>query len=430
MLVEALLAIAIISAVIPIVVALISSGQSLQLLANNKLASFGDIRSFMYGGIESHVAISNVDYSYQLGRNECRIGKEIGTFTPASQSLSVLNKNTFIVHNIVNSGTITNVVARNGFAYETLDSTIPADPDFAIINVENPQSPFIVASINTGPGLASVAVAGHYAYVANESSASQLQIIDIANRILPVVVAKLKLPYAISTTTRPHAVSIYYQNGLIYLGTEKWLGNELNIIDVHNPLQPKYIGGLDTNTVINAIVIVDKAYLTGADAYQLRVADVSNASNPQLLGGFSPAGFEVLEGKAVDISASSTLYFARVGGGFDNSSQYELFSFNLVSDPLISHPLNSINIVGGVYGVVAVPKYVFIAVGNGIVTSSGGRSTGGSIGILQSDTFSILGRINLPAAPLSLMCDEYRLYAALANGQGFAVITFNNNDTH
>ena len=430
MLMEVLLAIAIISIVIPAAVSVILSSNMVELTARRELATLGDIRALLSDGIESHMALLNNDYPHQLGKNNCRIGIVSGSLnSPLLRPIVTTDAHEYIVPNTSSSAQVTDVVGRNGFVYETLDSPIQSDPDFNIVNVKNPQASFIVSSINTGPGLSSVVVAGHYAYVANESSASQLQVIDIANRISPVVVAKLKLPYVISTTTRPHAVSIYYDNGLIYLGTEKWAGNELNIIDVSNPLLPKYIGGLDTDTVVNATTVHGYAYIAGADVYQLRIVDVSNPNSPQLLSGISPAGFGVLEGKSVAVSSSSKLYFARAGGGFDNSSQYELFSFDIHNDPLAAHALHSENIVGGVYGLVSIPKYVFVAVGNGIVEANGARTAGGSIGMLDADSLSIYRSITLPTGPTSLMCDQYRLYVPLSGSKVFAIIDFS-NDSH
>ena len=65
-------------------------------------------------------------------------------------------------------------------------------PDFYIINAENPSNPTIISSLNTGPGLNAIEVAGPYVYVANSGTTAQLQIIDIHDRNTPILISKFK----------------------------------------------------------------------------------------------------------------------------------------------------------------------------------------------------------------------------------------------
>jgi hypothetical protein len=320
------------------------------------------------------------------------------------------------------------LTARNGFIYVALDSSIQSQADFFIIDARIPDTPSIVSSISTGPGLAAVTVAGHYAYTANKSSLSQLQVIDISDRANPIIVASLKLPLPTATTTAPHASSIFFSQGLIYLGTEKWNGAELNIIDVTKPLFPTYLGGFDTGSLVNDIYVKNAyAYVADADSHQMRVLDVHDPMNIKEVSYFSPAGSQVLEGKALaaSLASTTTLYLGRTGGGFNNTSDHELFSFDisssspLITGQLIATSTHSHDIPGGVYGIGA----------NGSLIYIGTHDSAAAIQAWSADLsnrINFLSITNMPSliAPgmSTFICDHDRFYPSFPNNQGFGVI--------
>jgi len=403
---EALVAMAIMIIIIPAAVSLGFSNQALQNLAEDEFAAATSATDIIVNGATEQAASSSVRYSNEFGRSTCTIGSMLDF-----SKIKLYTNNSIDIGN----GSGTSVIARNGFIYETVNSSTQSSPDFFIIDTSIPMVPKLVSSLNTGPGLADIAVAGHYVYVANESSISQLQIIDIEDRSHPVVSASLKLPLPQASTTLPHAVSISYNNGLIFLGTVKWSGNEFNIIDVTNPPSPVYLGGFDTDTIVNDVyVALPYAYVADADADQMRVLNISDPKHIDFVSGFSPAGSSVLEGKVFSVESTDTLlYFGRDGGGFDNPSYFKLSTFNLSQDPLALHPIHGIDVPGGVYGIVVSSGYVFLAVGGSSV---------GSIQIWKRDLSTMLYSLALPAVPVSLSCDHDRLYVGLNNRQGFAVV--------
>lgn len=424
---EALIAMAILIIIIPAAVSLGLSSQALQSAAEKELAGTVNATDIILNGATKQAASSSVHYSDEFGRSTCTVGSYFNPSDFSKIKLYVNNPNGGIDIGTNASGTA--VTARNGFIYETVNSSTQSSLDFFIIDATNPAMPKLVSFLNTGPGLASLAVAGHYAYVANESSLSQLQVIDIEDRTRPVIAATLKLPLPQASTTLPHAASIFYKDDLIFLGTVKWSGDEFNIIDVTNPRSPVYLGGFDTDTLVNAIYATSSyAYVADADADQMRVLDVSDPTHIALVSGFSPAGSAVLEGKTFAVadmaeSTNTMLYFGRAGGGFNNPNYYKLFAFDLSHDPSAVNPIHTIDIPGGVYGIVVSSGYVFLASGNGGSCNVGG-DTGGCIQIWRSDLSAMLYSLSLPAVPVSLSCDHDRLYVGLSSRQGFAVVTF------
>ncbi|MEK7576362.1 MAG: hypothetical protein AAB482_01575, partial [Patescibacteria group bacterium] len=154
----------------------------------------------------------------------------------------------------------TDVVVVNHKAYVTANASSAAKHDFYIVNVSNPYNPSlpILNSINTGPGLAAVTVYGKYAYVANMSTVSQLQIINIdPTDPQYLTVLGFHVPGNVGTAV---GNSIFYANKKIYLGLTKTptgpgTAVEFNVYDVSIPTSPSFLGGYRTNTLINNIVV-------------------------------------------------------------------------------------------------------------------------------------------------------------------------------
>ncbi len=252
----------------------------------------------------------------------------------------------------------TDLEVRNGIAYVTTDSTTATAPDFFIIDMTASSSPHIISSLNTGPGLSSLEVAGPYVYAANTSTTNQLQIIDIHDRMAPVLMTKFKLPLPNASSTPTTGASIFYSKGFIYLGTPKWEGDEFSILDVSNPASPQYVNGFETSTLINDIYVRDGfAYLAASDIGQMRILDIHNPLTITQSYQFSPSGWQSQEGRALSYFEGK-LSLGRTTGGFNNVSNHEFFLFATTS-PLIIE--NSHDIPGGVYGMVIRPPYVYLA---------------------------------------------------------------------
>jgi hypothetical protein len=297
-----------------------------------------------------------------------------------------------------------------GFVYLTADSATASAPDIYIIDARNPNSFQIISSLDTGPGLSRVEVAGPYLYVANTGSTNQLQIIDISNRAAPVIRSKFKLPLPFASSTAPSATAIFYSKGYIYIGTKKWDGNEFNVIDVSNPLAPAYIGGFETDTLLNDIYVRDGfAYVAASDEGQMRVLDVRNPVAISQIEYFSPTGWETQEGKSLSYFEGS-LSLGRTTGGFNVILNHELFTFSTTS-PLttgFSH-----DIPGGVYGMVMQPTTLFLA--TRLVTKE--------FQIWKRDLSEKVLDFPLGFSPQAIACDGNTFYFATGDRKGIAALT-------
>lgn len=345
-------------------------------------------------------SIIKSDYTNSWGQNSCspRINFDANKiiYYPNIISIGANNRST-------------DIEVRNSIAYITADSAVQSSPDFFIIDTTIPTSTNILSSINTGPGLSSVVTAGPYAYVANLSSLSQMQVIDISNRENPRVISEIKLPLPLASTTPTIGKTIFYRNGFVYLGTAKWDGPELNIIDVFNPYNPSIVGSFETNTLINDIYVVgDRAYLASSDENQLRVLDISNKATPQLIEIFSPSGSQVQEGKVIDYFENQ-LSLGRTVGGFNITNNHEIFTFSSTS-PLAQ--LNSKDIPGGVYGILNRGSLLFLLT----------HLSGSEFQVFDSNLKNLIFSKSLLSIPVAMTCDWASLYFATGDSSGLSIL--------
>ncbi len=341
------------------------------------------------------------DYLSTWGRDSCDTRLELSL---ASTSLHIEG------FNLGTGNTSTDMEVRNKIVYLAADGTIASSPDLYIIDTNNPTTPSLISSLNTGPGLSALDVAGPYIYAANAGTTNQLQIIDISNRASPVLLSKFKLPLPEASTTPPFATSIFYNKSKVYLGTEKWGGKELAIIDVADPANPSYLGGFETGTQINSIYVRDNyAYLAGSDAGQLRVIDISNPASPSLTAILSPSGWETQIGKTLSYF-DGKISLGRTTGGFNVLTNHEIFSFSTTSP---SYPVvtSSHDIPGGVYGILDRHSILLAT-----------KSIGHELQLWSSDLVTKISEKTLGFQPAAMSCDTKNLYFVTGTEKGIGIM--------
>lgn len=206
--------------------------------------------------------------------------------------------------------------------------------DFFVVDATNGQSPFIVSSIDTGPGLVSIDATGDYAYVAQKDSTKQLQIIDTTNQNSPTTTANFSLPGIGGSGAK--GLSIFYQTNKAYVGTEIANGPEFHIVDVTDKQNPASLGSKEISANVNGIFIKGKyAYLATADGNEeLKVYNISIPSNITYVSGYNATG--TLAGASLYI-VGNKLYLGRLG---DNNTSNNEFLILDISD------VNSIKVLG------------------------------------------------------------------------------------
>lgn len=367
--------------------------------------------------------ISSTARWYGNDRIETKIDiakKIIFNFVKPYPTNSLTNKNPICSTNFFRKGTMISIIpimlpvdpllplsdmeVRNNISYISIDSNRASDPDLIVVNIASSSNPIILSSINTGPGIASLSLVNNRIFAAITSTVSQLQSIKI-NQINNISLEnKYKLPLPSTTTVPTIASAISYYKNYVYLGTEKWDGEEFNILDVSDLSKITKMGSLEIGSKINDIFIWnDLAYLATAARDQLIVVDIKDIQNPRILSTFSPSGWSRQEGKRVS-TFEENISFGRTSGGFDIKTDHELFSSASTSLENLDFRVSR-NMPGGIYGIVQDRFYTYII----------SREPGRELQIFSSDiTTEPIESYSLPVAPQILTCDNDKLYV-LAN---------------
>jgi hypothetical protein len=392
---EILLSLTLFSMLFPATIALSLSSKKLMQFALQKNDQIQNLPGLIQDGASTTMKNNLSFYKGEMGKMRCEVAQaDIAKMRPRHPNITF------------GSGiTGTDIVTHNGYIYESADSATRADPDVYIIDATNPSQEKIISSLSTGPGIAALAMSGTYLFLANEASNFQLQVVDISDRTHPVLINQLKLPPLTTSTSTVKASSIYSDGDKVYIGTTKRDGTEFSVVSVANPRSPVYLGGYEVGSTVHSIRIVGTyAYIATSDIEQLIVLDISNPAHIQKISSFSPDGSSILDGKAVEVS-STTLYFTRNGGGFNTTTNHELFAFDLEKDPLAQHPTISKDIPGGVYGLVGsrddAGKSILIFV-------SGGPQNW--IQFMSSDLSTFFDAQPLSEKPISVSCDHSSIF--------------------
>ncbi len=384
----------------------ISTQKADKLIASN----FDDLSGFLTSKYGNHtnifrlepLTITSSNYAQAWGRDNCnpRLTMNLNENEYFSEGLDIGFGNAS-----------TDIEVRNGIAYLTADSATANKDDLFIVDTNDDNK--IISSLNTGPGIAAIEVVGPYLFLAQASTINQLQIVDIHDKSAPQLISQLKLSLPTPTSTAPFARSIFYDSGYVYVGTEKWNGAELTIIDVTDVYTPNIVGNFETSTLINDIYIKNNiAYLATADQKQMRVLDVADKTDPVLIDSFSPTGWQTQEGRILEYFEEE-LALGRTVGGFNVVNNHEVFIFSTSTE--MSEYISK-DIPGGVYGMLIRNPYIFLLT----------HHEGKELQIYNSNLSTSISEIDLDSAPVKMVCDLSNLYFATGDSKGLSILKFKN----
>lgn len=150
-------------------------------------------------------------------------------------------------------GSVTGLKILGTILVATMNSATSSDPDLLLIDIQDRNKWKLISSLNTGPGVASMAVQGHFVFLANTSINSQFQVVDVGKPENPILVTSLKIPGSISSDSKrnPVITSISSNtNGHIYLGSQKSDLGEIFVADFDGS-KLSYLNSYDTGAIVN-----------------------------------------------------------------------------------------------------------------------------------------------------------------------------------
>lgn len=207
--------------------------------------------------------------------------------------------------------------------YVSLKTSTPEDADIIVVDTSGGD---IIDSVDTGEIVNKIDFADGHLYLAQNSSTTQLAIFEVNNPSLSLV-ATSSLPGVAGA--RPGAVSIFYFDSKVYVGTKRTAGREFHIFNVSSPDQPEWLGSLEINHNVNDIQVKDGfAFLaTSGNVRDMIVLDVREPSNITQVETIDLPGNE--DGRAVYVSGNN-IYLGRHKG--TSPGHDELFVFEFIKN--------------------------------------------------------------------------------------------------
>jgi hypothetical protein len=144
------------------------------------------------------------------------------------------------------------------------------DPEIKIVDVSNPYNSFIIGIIDID-SVSGIAVSGNFAYVTHPDG---LTIVDVSDPSDPVTVSSLDSP--------DYASDIAVSGQYAYISYYGDPSSSLKVVDVSNPLNPQIVGDLATSYAFYLTVAKNLVYMI--DNSGVRIVDVTDPVNPALLG--------------------------------------------------------------------------------------------------------------------------------------------------
>ena len=215
-----------------------------------------------------------------------------------------------------------------------------------IVDVSNPSSPLPVGSVSMGSNPISVAVAGHYAYVGSQGTSASLQVIDVSTPSSPIVVGTVP---AASTTSISVAVAGRYAYVANYAAPA------FQVVDVSTPSAPTVAGSVTTGAAPEFLAVSGRyAYVGNLNSTNFQVIDVSKPASPLVVGTATTAGKP---------------FFVAVAGRYAyvamwNPNLVQVFDISTPSNPLSVGTITMPDGLFGPYSIAVSGRYMYVVNGS------------------------------------------------------------------
>ena len=294
--------------------------------------------------------------------------------------------------------------------YVTANGSVAAQKDFFVIsgNLDNPS---IIGSVNTGPGLNAVHIAGDYAFTANSSIKGQLEIIKISDPNNPVLMQTVKF---LSAQTGGTGSSIFYYRGKVYVGTFINAGPEFYVYDVQNPLSPVWLGEFEIGSGVSSIYVYGNyAYIATGDVNRLRVLKIDDPAHITEVADFNDNEMDTVQsGEAVAVLGDKVV-FGRAGG-LSGAHIPELYLLKTDGQGSINK-INSVDANMSVNGIFLRSGLAFLA-----TNKSGGQF---QIYNFSNSQLSPYASAPLAADAVGLDCEKENFYLATSGSPALQIIS-------
>lgn len=288
-----------------------------------------------------------------------------------------------------------------GKAYITANGTTGSD-NFFIADVSDKNSPILLSEISTkNTGNEKLHVVAGYAFVANDSKTSQLQVINLADfntTNFRIISDDPEIP------NPGQGISVLHNKNKIYLGTAAGAesGPEFHIVNVVNPAAPFLENSWDIGNRVNDIVVENNfAFLASVNPYPLRVVDIGNSQSEPLKIFVESSDNESQAGQNLFLLDN---FLALGRSVFSRHPDYHEFLIFDMKQPTSPEIIDSFHLGQSVRGLVFRENLIVLA------TTWGSKN---EISFFDFDGITLTEnshKIGLPGKPTALDCENDVLY--------------------
>lgn len=234
-----------------------------------------------------------------------------------------------------------------GYAYDvrvTDNTAFVADGSagLQIIDVTDPEAPAIIGFVDTPGDAQDVVVSGTNAFIAAGSIG--LQIIDISNLASPVITG------VYATAGPAKGVDVSGNMAVVAQGF-----NGIAVIDVTDPAQPILLGEVDTPyDAVDLTIVNNTAYVADYPYGGLKAVDISNPSSPLITSTETTGGY------LYDVAAFGNFAFGADVWRVNAVPIYDISGSNIIFRSIVD--FSSYRDDNGT-GIAVTPRYVFLTTG-------------------------------------------------------------------
>lgn len=178
-----------------------------------------------------------------------------------------------------------------------------------VVDVTSSSSPALMGSVALTGTLSNLAVNGNYVYVTSNDNNKELQIVNVTNKSSPTIAGSYN---AQGNST---GIGVFVSGTKLYMTRKNSAQDQFLVLDISNPTNPSLLGSLSLGADGYGLVVSGNyAYVsTNSNHKEFQIIDISNPNSPILTGSADISGFAQSGVSAVTVQGN----YAYVGQGKD-----------------------------------------------------------------------------------------------------------------
>lgn len=239
------------------------------------------------------------------------------------------------------------IYVNGNYAYMVTENN-SSGSELYILNIADPKNPSQISSLNISSAVTAVVVQDNYAYLATRGDSTELRVVNVSNINNPSIVATINL------SGNSDALDVGVNNTKLYAVQ----GNTLHAFDISTPTSPQALDTIDLNGLGKKLFIsANNIFVATQNTNQeLQIIDGTNSANLQNIGGADLPGS--LSGTDVFVLGSRAYISTDNNGSGAGGGEFFVYDISNFSLPI---SLGYYDVGAKVYAFNVVGPYAILA---------------------------------------------------------------------